>query len=502
MLKLDHESLEPFEPLIAGLFDCALGDALRGLASAGLKPGDEWHTEAAPMFRAACLPGFKKAQNGVGSRIVGLEEQIASLRKDEAKARGERKISVADGLEKLRHVLENRQLVLRRLMDAMLWVLIWPRRWLLRRLRLEGHIRRVNVGTIKPLLEAVDRKHSKPDETFLLICDLTTVAQLGDVIIAQWNPDRNAMKIVVAELKVGATNILLRKLLRDSDLPDLNATISKISQDLGSKAAQQAARMAKQERRLKDFERVIATDEGTHPVSGQPFRMTKDAYCSKDYRDEMRTLVKRAKSAGSAALTLDECLHLLAVIVDDRFSSHEGLKAAHAFYHMRHGGRCEMSSTGSAKDQEEAGIANGPKVIELLDFNMRSSLAMPPLLWYPRDIMLDVLMGRIRVFAQFDHEKFFEIASGVKLKMAFLRGKEAAKIKNDKLSGPLIEYRDTRYVSCENVEGVSMFFGSRFSTRVYMELIRPTDMLGMVTHMIEESTKRGPDPEGAESANQ
>ncbi len=431
-----------------------------------------------------------------------MEERIASLKKDEAKARGERQTSVADGQEDLRHVIEDRQLVFRRLMDGILWVLIWPQRWLLRRLRLEGDIRGVNAGTINPLLEAVNREHSKPDETFLLVCDLTTVAQLGDVIIAQWNPKSNAMKIVAAELKVGPTNKLLHKLLHDSDLPDLNATISKISEDLGSKAAQQATRMARQERWLKDFEHVIATDVGTHPVSGQPFRMTKDAYCSKDYRDEIRALIARAKSAGSAYLTLDECLHLLAVVADDRTSSDEGQKVAHAFYHMRHGVRCEMSSLGPAKEQEVEEIISGPKAIKLFDFNMRNSLAMPPLLWYPRDIMLDVLMGRIKVFAQFDHEKFFEIASRFKLKMGFLRGKEAAKIKNRKLSGPLVEYRDTRYVSCENAEGMSMFFGSRFSTCVYMELIRPIDMLGMAAHMIEESTKRGPNPEGAESANQ
>ena len=467
MLILDHQSLEPFEPLIGNLFDYAFGDALRGLALTGVKPGEEWHTEAALMFRAACLPSFKRAQDAIGARVLGLEERIKSLEKEEAKARSEREPSIANDLKNLRHVLENRQLVLRRLVDGMLWVLIWPQRWLLRRLRLEGGIRRVNASAIEPLLEAVARAHSKPDETFLLICDLTTVAQLGDVIIAQWLPIRNAIKIVVAELKVGSTNILLRKRLHDSDLPDSNAAISKISEELGFKAARQATRMARQERRLKDFERVIATNEGTHPISGQQFRMTKDAYCSKDYRDEIQSLIARAKSVGSTGWTLDECLHLLAVVANNRTSSHEGLKVAHAFYHMRHGDCCEMSNPGSAKEGEVAGIINGPKAINLFDFNMRNSLGMPPLLWYPRDMMLDVLMGRIKVFAQFDHEKFFELASRFQLKMDFVRGKEAAQIKKDKLSGPLIEYRDIRYVSCENAQGVLMFFGARFFARVY-----------------------------------
>ncbi|MGD0263967.1 MAG: hypothetical protein ABSD47_03305, partial [Candidatus Methylomirabilota bacterium] len=297
MLILDHPSLDPFEPLVGDLFDYAFGDALRGLASAGIQSGDEWHTQAARIFKAACLPGFKRAQDAVGARVLDLERRIVSLKKQEAKERAKRNASASNQLKELQNVLQNRQLVLRRLMDGMLWVLIWPHRWVLRRLRLEGGIKRIDPIETEPLLESIAREHSKPDETFFLICDLTTVAQLGDLIIAQWNPDRNAMKIVVAELKVGRKNVLLSKRLHNPEAPDVDVAISKICQELGSNAAQQAARIARQERRLKDFIHVIATDEGVNPMSGQRFRMTRGTV-SKDYRDQIRALIARAKSDG------------------------------------------------------------------------------------------------------------------------------------------------------------------------------------------------------------
>ena len=66
-MLLDHPSIEPFEPIIGNLVNRAFGDALRGLASAGFQPGDEWHTPAAPIFRATCLPGFKKAQDAIAT---------------------------------------------------------------------------------------------------------------------------------------------------------------------------------------------------------------------------------------------------------------------------------------------------------------------------------------------------------------------------------------------------------------------------------------------------
>src|SRR5208337_2029835 len=78
VMLLDHPSLEPFEPIVGNLVDCAFGDALRGLASAGFQPGDEWHTHAAPIFKAACLPGFKKAQDAIATNVLNLEHQIAA----------------------------------------------------------------------------------------------------------------------------------------------------------------------------------------------------------------------------------------------------------------------------------------------------------------------------------------------------------------------------------------------------------------------------------------
>jgi hypothetical protein len=486
---LDHPSLEPFEPLVRDLFDLAFGAALRGLAAAGLQPEEVWHTEAGRMFQAACLPGFKRAQEAVGTKVIAFEKQIASLRADEATARVKRDITTAGRLKELRVVLQNRQLVQRRLLDAMLWVLVWPNRWVIRQLRLEGGIKRIDPSVVEPWLRAVSQEHSKSDETFLLLCDLTTVAQLGDLIIAKWNPNRNSMRIVVGEGKVGPRNVLLYKRLHDPAVPDQANAISKISQELGAKAAKQAQRMVKQEARLRNFGQVVATDEGTHPMTGQPFSLGGGAHAAKDCRDEIRTLIARAKLEGSYGLTLDGCLHFYAFTADNKPPSKEALATAHAFYNMKHGDLCGLKGPHTAQEEEITAIRDGPRVINLFDFGMHNSIGMPPLLWYPRDAMLDVLMGRVKVFAQLEHEKFFEFASRAGLRMRFITGREAGQIKSAKLFVPLPEYRDVRFVRAENAQGTTTVFGARFFARVYLDLIRPNDLLFMAQDLVRQATE-------------
>ncbi len=500
MLSLDHASLESFEPVISGLIDRLLGKPLQGLASAGLRPGDEWHTEAAQLFRPACLPSFKDAQQLIGTGVLDLQEQITLMKREEIAERQRRNVSGTKQINDVLSILQNRQLVLRRLADAMLWVLLWPDRWVLRRLRIEGGIRPVNSGTLKPLLEQMSHENAKSDETFWLVCDLTTIAQLGDVIIAKWVPSRNSMKIIVGELKVGRVNVLLHDLLHGPKASDINAAIAKMSRELNADPTsqvkvekhlrKQAVRMARQEKRLNDFNRVIATDEGVHPVSGRRFRMTKRARVCKDYRDQIRALISRAKLDGSSGLTLDRCLHLVALFGGSRDSTDKGLKIAHSFYHMRSRSLCGLDDGDLSEQEEIDAIIKAPKAVNLVNFGMRNAVALPPLLWYPCSLVLDALMGRVQVFAQFDHAKFFELASKVGLTLKFIRGRGAAQIESAKLSGPLIEYTDPCYVEAENSQGKSMFFGARFFSRVYTELIRPRDLFSMMQDLINEAPTR------------
>jgi hypothetical protein len=482
-MLLDHSTLEPFEPIVDKLFDSAFGGSLKRLTSAGISTEDVWYTPAFFLFRAACLSAFKKTQVLVGNMVLDLERQIAALEKEEATARAKRD-STAETIKSLRLVIQNRQLVLRRLIDTMLWVIVYPNFWVLRRLRVEGGIKRIAPETLEPLLRAIENRNES-DETLTIICDLTTTAQLGDLVVAKWIPARGVMKIVVAELKVGSMNILLRERLKRLSDSDMKAEITAISEELGRKASEQAARMVRQETRLNNFERVIQTDQGVDPLSGLPFKMTRGSTVYKDYRDKLATVLARAKSDGWCGLTLDRCLHLIAEASGRTPAERQGVKIAHDFYHLRRGSYCAAGREGG--DVEAAEIRNSPKAVDLFDMGMRTSISMPPLLWYPRNLMLDVLAGRIKVYAQFDYELFFDIArETADIKLSFITGKLARRIKADKASGPLIEYRDHRFIRAELGGTRWMLLGARWFGRLYFSLTRPRDLVRMLKDFLDE----------------
>jgi hypothetical protein len=432
-MLLEHPSLDTFESVLRKLLDCAFGDARKGLASAGIRSGQEWYTEAALFFRAACLPGFRTAQQSVGAMVLELEQRIRALQSDEAEARSRRETRTA-ATKSLKTVLENRQLVLRRLVDAFLWVLVLPNWWILRRWRVEGGIKRIPPETLKPILDALAARDERR-ESICISCDLSTIAQLGDLIIAMWIPSRNAMKIVVAELKVGSINIILRERLDGAS--DVPGEIARISSELGPKAVQQAQRMIRQDRRLKDFERVVATDEGVDPISGRRFKMTRKTIIFKDYRGQLAAILARAKRDSWAAVTLDECLHLMAQVPPRVSLDSRGLQIAHDFYHLRHGAFCGVDGPEAAKNTEAMAIKDAPLAVNLFDFCMTQSLAMPPFLWFPQDLMIDVLYGRLDLFAQFDYEKFFALAKKwANLDLEFITGRQARRIVVSKISSP------------------------------------------------------------------
>jgi hypothetical protein len=485
-VQFDQPNLEPFEPELKRLFDCAFERTLRGLASAGIRAGAVWHTPAAKVFQAACLPDFKTSQKLIGGSILSLADNLADLRQEEHRARVSGDPSLAN-IVGLRRTVENRQLALRRLMDGLLWVLIWPNRWILKRVRVELGIRSIDRATLKPILEAADnRNDALPPDTFLLVSDLTTVVQLGDLVIAKWNASRNSMKVTFAEIKYGAHNVLLWNRLRAEITQDEKSTVSSIQTEFGPKSAKQAERMLRQERRLKDFDRLIKTDEGRDPMNGRPFRMTRNTIVSRDYLDELSALVSAAKMEGSSGMTIDGCLHLFATESQERSFEFDAM-TAHKFLHARTGPHCTIAAPSSP---ERDAILAAPKAVNLFEFVLSSPLGMPPFLWYPKDLMFDVIMGRIRIFVQFDYEKFFQSARRRGMVLRFVQGREARRLKAMKLSAPLVEFRDDRFVRVELPQGRGMFFGARCFAGIYWALERPRDLIHGLKALVSQAIQQ------------
>ncbi len=475
MFELEHPSLEPIENMISAQYDSAYRTGFDGMKLVGLSPYDIWHTDAHRMFKAICFPDFKKTQITIGWKVLELEEQIRSLKDKEKKLRSKREPQEANDIRNLRFVIENRQLIFRRLLDSMLWTLVWPQKWILRRYRIEGGTRRIDIKTIEPLLK-LEEKDNK-DGSFNLICDLTTVVQLGDLIILKWDPGKNVVNSIIAELKVGTKNVFLGDLLKHANEDNIDDTLSKLA-NTDPHLEQHARRFLRQKARLENFENIISKNEGVHPVNGTKL-IFHDSIPSHDYRDQIHTLVSRAKLERSYGLSLDKCLNLFATSEDNQNDPRRQLKLASMFYHMNTGRFC------GAEDGDIEYLLKMPKIINLFEQCMMTPIAMPPFVWYPKEVIMDLITKRVKIFAQFNYEKFFNIASDLGIKMGFITGKEAHQIEEAGASKPLFEYRDKRFVKYENSNGTSLVSGARLFSRVYMELVRPYSKLVNIINSLE-----------------
>jgi hypothetical protein len=55
------------------------------------------------------------------------------------------------------------------------------------------------------------------------------------------------------------------------------------------------------------------------------------------------------------------------------------------------------------------GFDYASSLVNLAVHNMQYVMSRSPLIWYPKDLVLDVVMGRISIFAQFDIGAFFNL---------------------------------------------------------------------------------------------
>lgn len=480
-MKVEHISLEPFEPLFIDIYNLTFGNSFQGLIKSGIKFEDVWHTEANKIFKAACIQDINEAQIKIGKHVIELEIKIKGIKKSEIEYRRKKDFQKLHELKTLIDILRDRQLILRRLIDSMIWLLYWPEKWILRRLRNEGGIRAVDVESINSLLDYFEKEKSDDENSISIICDLSTISQLGDIIIYRWDPNKNSEKIVIGELKVGKTNVSIYNKLHDPKYSNHADAILNISKEMGEHAKKQAERILKQEQKLENFNSVVSLGVGVEPISGQPYRMSEHPIYIKDFRDVVFNLLTQAKLNPTKVVgkTLDTCLYLLAFVVSNNKDDYEQLRIAHLFYQHKNnisGDKCELTSV----EIEASELRKAPKAVDLLNFGLRNSIGLPPLLWYSPQIMFDALFERVRIFAQFDYEKFFELAHEYGLKLSFFSGKQATKIKHKKISGTLFEYNDDRYISAENSSGKKMMYGSRFTSRIYLELIRPIDIIRMI----------------------
>jgi hypothetical protein len=496
-MELEHPTLEPFEPVLRREINIAHTGGLSQLEKKGLRFADTdqlrdllLNPTVFRLFIRGCHYGFDLAQHHVAGLVIDLESQIRHATNAFKEFRNRHDEQARDALETLR-ILQDRQIVLRRLIDSILYTIVGAKTWVIRRFLQEYRIRPINPETLGTTVEFASCLNRQERMSFNLVADLTTVVQIGDLISIEI-AELGRAKWTIVELKEGRMNEILSGIIEGSHGSITSDDRQLIKTALGDHALKQAQRMMRQRSRMTEVVRILTTDEGIDLGLNRQIHLTPDPVELDNCHDAVQSVCRRAKDSGVGVAVVDGCLRFVAVS-NAQMKALGHLGVAHSFYHLSGKNKVCSLSDPEQRDDEIKALKSVPVFVDLVEHNMKSQLGCPLFVWKDKEAVLDLLSGRIRLFAQFDVESFFELAAEENIKMTWVKGREAEELKG--ISRQIPGSPKAWGIRAELPDGTDQVLLLGFIGRAIVDLTPPRELLRMVKRVPDQIAKmKGPPP--------
>src|SRR5207245_7159407 len=141
--------------------------------------------------------GFDLAQRQVTRAVIDLEEKARSL---SGRPRGD--ADAAKNRVQLLRVIRTRQRVLRRLIDSILWQILYPEERALRYFAVDDRLHPIDPPVLMRLADIAHQRNREDRLKFNVVCDLTTAVHIGDLVeVDRTNLTKASWRVV--ELKDG-----------------------------------------------------------------------------------------------------------------------------------------------------------------------------------------------------------------------------------------------------------------------------------------------------------
>jgi hypothetical protein len=308
------------------------------------------------------------------------------------------------------------------------------------------------------------------------VADLTTFIHVADILRVDL---REAAKVELIELKSGKVNGVLMTAL-ESYAPGPEA-VKRIATDpaIHPDHKKQAVRMLNQRIRFQRAEEFLEKDEGIDPGLGVPIQLSGPMIVVRPFDAMIDQLCDEAVRSGSAAGSVDSCLHIGA----GRGGSQEEANRR-AFASLNHviSVEAQKQPEGFSAVQQEVVSAVGTarddnyKLIDLFANNLHSIATRPFLLWeIKRPHLLDLLSENVRLVAVFDLQKFFWLARREGANLGFTSRSEAEELKR-KFGAINVMTWGHRAIAYPYGEA-TMYFTTGLFGRIINELMRPLQLI-------------------------
>lgn len=310
-MNLEHADLPNFEPFLKQVLNIAFTSGVKALRSKGLRLQDIKIDEAAmKVFVRGCHYGYDKAQQRIGAQVLALDSQIRRERERLKELRRQHDANAKTAALLLR-ILQDRQLVLRRIIDTIVYSIVAPDDWIMRRLG-DDDPRSIDPRVLDRTLRYANLKNEESRYRFAVVSDLTTLVHMGDLFEVSWLPGEGKNWKII-ELKEGHVNSLLSGMLGEKAGELSQDDIEKIERVLGKDAVRQAQRMQRQSESRRQFSKLVTTDRGVDFRTKREVRLSSEVTVVEDYEGDVHEIVEQAATKGYGSTSIDGCLHLIAV---------------------------------------------------------------------------------------------------------------------------------------------------------------------------------------------
>jgi hypothetical protein len=352
-------------------------------------------------FIIACHTGFKQGQTRILSLIMALQEKRKLHKAALKQAHSSRSKARVARLKTEAKEMDQKEKILRHMMDGIVWQLIGGQLYAARQLYKEVEDTKIlATSNVESVIKAAAQINEDP-RAFALITDLTSYVQIGDLLIVRDG------QVGVAEVKEGEKNAKNYKIIESLGQEKLTAEELAAKYQLDQKDMEQLQRQFRQLIEMENFTQIMNHDKGLDLPSGKKFTILTPQEPTPYFTDRLSKLEDQLKERNYWAYDIiDNCLHI--GIYKGPFR-HEGARLLKI-----------MAQQSGARHI----VIDYMQVLESLN---KPIMNLP----FTSDFIFDVLFGRIDIFMMLDLDKYMELAGKVGLHAEWATRKETARVKDE-----------------------------------------------------------------------
>lgn len=389
-----------------------------------------------------CYDGFKIAQSKILAELRELQKVRQSTQQEIKQAKRERNKTLLLELTETSKTIDYQSDIFRNLADSIAWQMINGQHYFYRRLFTQDFgEKNLNDKSFECVIDFANKINENQD-SFCLITDITNNIQLGDCLIV----DKEGIK--VSEIKSGKKNFEALELIEKEHLDEDNVD-SIIGESYDKVFKKQVKRMLTQKGKTERAAKIINENEGADPK----FKETKIKIIENDfeietYQPAINELFKQLEEKDWAYECIESIVHVGVYKKDWRLYGQLTMK-----------GLC--------------------KPFSFYDLISSRRLISEPIFMKPftDKQILDIVLGRVKIYVGIDYEKFIEFSNFLGIKASWSTSKELHKYLDNKSYSPKEIFSfENRGIKVDILEQ-QMFIGQGFFMKILFDQLLPSTML-------------------------